>query len=420
MNFADFKKAGHLPTLVAAFLYFDFSFMVWVTLGPLMVYIAEDLSLDVSEKFTLVAIPILAGALLRIPLGACADHFGARRTAIFAQTLVICAIAGAWLFGLSSPLQIQLFGVALGVAGASFAVALPQAGRWYPPRYQGVVMGLAGAGNMGVVLDALLVPHLAVAYGWRNALGFLLIPLLCSLAYYVIAARDAPEKPAAVSKAKYAKLLRDPDCWWFMFFYFITFGGFVGLANALPLYFTLQYGVSGVAAGAMAAIVVFFGSLFRPVGGHVADRMGGVSTLAILFGIVALSYFAVAFVPATASGPGSAAGLSMLDMPAMAWLSVLLFSCGVLTLGMGNGAVFQLIPQRFGREIGIMTGIVGCAGGVGGFFLAKTLGLAKAATGSFSIGFLFFALLAFGGLLALLFIKERWRATWAAAIEARV
>ena len=420
MNFADFKKAGHLPTLVAAFLYFDFSFMVWVTLGPLMVYIAEDLALDVSQKFTLVAIPILAGALLRIPLGACADHFGARRTAIFAQTLVILAIAMAWLFGLQSPFQIQLFGIVLGVAGASFAVALPQAGRWYPPHYQGVVMGLAGAGNMGVVLDALLVPHLAVAYGWRNALGFLLIPLLCSLTYYVIAARDAPQKPAPVSLGKYAALLRDPDCWWFMFFYFITFGGFVGLANALPLYFTLQYGVSGVAAGTMAAIVVFFGSLFRPVGGHIADRMGGVVTLSILFGIVMLSYLAVSFMPATATGEGSAAGLSMMEMPMFAWLSVLLFSCGVLTLGMGNGAVFQLIPQRFGREIGIMTGIVGCAGGVGGFFLAKTLGFAKAATGSFSVGFLFYALLAFGGLLALVFIKNRWRATWAAAVAARI
>jgi NNP family nitrate/nitrite transporter-like MFS transporter len=417
MNFADFKKAGHLPTLIAAFLYFDFSFMVWVTLGPLMVYIAEDLKLGIADKFTLIAIPILSGAVLRIVLGALADHYGSRRTAIAAQALVIFAVGASWLFGLRHVWQIELLGAALGVAGASFAVALPQASRWYPPRYQGVVMGLAGAGNMGVVLDALIVPHLAQSYGWRNALGFLLIPLLFAFAVYVIAAKDAPLVPAKVTFAGYGSLLRDRDCWWFMFFYFITFGGFVGLANALPLYFSLQYGVSGVAAGVMAGVAVLFGSLFRPLGGFVADRKGGVATLTALFAVVMLAYLAVAFLP-DAAGPG--ADLTLSQMTPVAWLSVALFSAGVLTLGMGNGAVFQLIPQRFRHEIGIVTGLVGCAGGIGGFFLAKTLGFAKAATGTFSSGFLFFALLACAGLIGLTFVKDRWRSTWAATAEARV
>ena len=424
MNFRDFKKAGHLPTLIAAFLYFDFSFMVWVTLGPLMIYIARDLNLGIDQKFTLVAVPILAGAILRIVLGALADHIGGRSTALAAQTTVIAAVAFVWLFGLHDASQVEVLGAALGIAGASFAVALPQASRWYPPRYQGVVMGLAGAGNMGVVIDALLVPSLAESFGWQNAFGFLLIPLIVTLAIYALFAKDSPGATQPVTWAGYRAVLQDPDCWWFMFFYFITFGGFVGLANALPLYFTLQYHVSGIAAGVMAAVVIVFGSLFRPVGGHVADRAGGVATLTILFAIVSLAYLAAAFLPAgpapaaTAAGAESAWQLS--EMPAATWLSVLLFSGGVLSLGMGNGAVFQLIPQRFRHEIGIVTGLVGCAGGIGGFFLAKALGISKTMSGNFAAGFLLVSVLACVGLAGLTLVKQRWRNTWGAGAEARV
>jgi NNP family nitrate/nitrite transporter-like MFS transporter len=153
MKFAEFKKAGHWPTLLAAFLYFDISFMAWVALGPLIVYIVRDMNLAVDEKFTLVAIPVLAGALLRVPMGLLADLFGAKRTGIIAQIVVIAATAWVCYFGLPSKLSVEIFGLALGIGGASFAVALPQASRWYPPQYQGVVMGIAGAGNMGVVLD---------------------------------------------------------------------------------------------------------------------------------------------------------------------------------------------------------------------------------------------------------------------------
>lgn len=424
MDLRDFRKAGHLPTLIAAFLYFDFSFMVWVTLGPLMVYIAKDLNFGVDEKFTLVAVPLLAGAFLRIVLGTLADHIGGRRTALAAQAIVIAAVAAAWLLGLHGKTEVELLGIALGVAGASFAVALPQASRWYPPRYQGVVMGLAGAGNMGVVLDALVVPSLAESHGWQNAFGFLLIPLFTTLALYAAIAKDAPGAARPVTWEGYREVLRNRDCWWFMFFYFITFGGFVGLANALPLYFTLQYHVSGVAAGVMAAVVVIFGSLFRPVGGYVADRVGGIATLTVLFGIVAIAYLAAAFLPAGPAPAANAAGADsawqLSEMPAATWLSVLLFSGGVLSLGMGNGAVFQLIPQRFREEIGVVTGLVGCAGGVGGFFLARALGLSKAVTGNFAAGFLFVSILACIGLAGLLLVKQRWRTTWGAEVEACV
>jgi MFS transporter, NNP family, nitrate/nitrite transporter len=424
VKLSDLKKSGHWPTLLSSFLYFDFSFMTWVTLGPLMVYIAKTLNIAVADRFSLVAIPILAGAILRVPLGISCDHFGAKATGITAQLVVIAGVAYAAYFGLNSPTQVELLGVVLGVAGASFAVALPQASKWYPPQYQGIVMGIAGAGNIGTALDALIIPSIAEKYGWQIGIGALLIPLIPTLIFYALVSKEAPVPRNPVTWAKYKAVLSDKDSLWFMFFYFITFGGFSGLANSLSLYFTIQYHVSGVAAGLMVAIVVAFGSFFRPIGGAVSDRIGGIRTLQILFAIVTVAYFAAAFLPAgpapANAGTAVVAGWSFSDLPTQAVAGLLLFSVGVLSLGMGNGAVFQLIPQRFKGEIGVMTGLVGCFGGIGGFFLAQALGKSKALTGDFSAGFLFFSALVLAGLVSLFVVKKRWRTTWGAASGARI
>ncbi len=424
MNFKAFKQAGHWPTLLASFLYFDFSFMTWVTLGPLVVYIAAELHIPVAEKFTLVAIPVLAGAILRVPMGIFCDQFGAKITGSIAQLIVIAGIAYTWSFGLHSSLEVKLLGIILGLAGASFAVALPQAGRWYPPEYQGVVMGIAGAGNVGTVLDALFIPSIAEHFGWQNAIGTLLIPLIPTFLFYVVFSKEAPNSRNPVSLTRYKAIFSDPDSWWFMFFYSLTFGGFVGLANSLPLYFTIQYHVSGVTAGLMSAVVVTCGSVFRPIGGMVADRIGGIRTLSILFAIVSITYVAASFMPGgpapTTVGADKVAGWGITELPGIAWGSVLLFSTGVLCLGMGNGAVFQLLPQRFRKEIGTMTGLVGCFGGIGGFFLAMALGTSKSVTGDFMTAFLFFALLVALGLWAVTGVKKRWRTTWGAVSGARI
>ncbi len=426
MNWREFKQAGHWPTLLAAFLYFDISFMVWVVLGPLSLYLTQDLGLTIEEKFTIVAIPILCGALLRVPMGTLADHIGPKRAGQLGQLVVMAGMLYAWLWGLHSKLEVEIFGIVLGVAGASFAVALPQASRWYPPKYQGMVMGIAGAGNMGVVLDSMLVPWFAETYGWQSVFGFFLIPLLIVFVLYSWMAKDAPDKRAAVTLANYGAVLKDVDTWWFMFFYSITFGGFVGLGNALPLYFTHWYHTSGVAAGMMVAIIVFAGSMFRPVGGWLADRIGGIRALQILFSLVAVSYLAIAFLPegpapaASVISTAKVAGWGLMELPAVAWMAVLVFFVGAMALGMGNGSVFQLVPLRFRHEIGVITGLVGAAGGIGGFFLAKSLGWSKGMTGGFAVGFWIFAGLALLGLFGLVSVKKRWRTTWGAVSGARV
>lgn len=426
MDYQDFRRTGHWPTLLSAFLYFDVSFMVWVVLGPLALYITQDLALGVEEKFGIVAIPILFGAALRVPLGVLADEIGPKRAGQVGQLVVMAGLAYAWLAGLNTKLEVELLGVVLGVAGASFAVALPQASRWYPPRYQGVVLGIAGAGNMGVVLDAMLVPWLAERFGLQAVFGVLLIPVAIVFLLYSWMAKDAPDRPEPVTLKSYTLVLTDHDTWWFMFFYSITFGGFVGLSSALPLYFTQWYHASGIAAGMMVAIVVFAGSLFRPVGGWLADRIGGIRTLQMLFAVVALMYLTIALMPEGPRPDGDAmslskvGGWSLFELPGVAWGAVAIFFVGAMALGMGNGSVFQLVPLRFRREMGVMTGLVGAAGGIGGFFLARALGWSKGLTGEFALGFVVFSGLALVGLAGLVLVKSRWRTTWGAVSGARV
>jgi MFS transporter, NNP family, nitrate/nitrite transporter len=191
MKISDIRSSGHWPTLLTSFLYFDVSFMIWTLLGPLGVQIGESLRLSAEQKGMMVAVPILAGAILRLVLGVTVDHIGAKNTGVIAQLIVIAGLAYAWLVGLHGYLATLLMGLILGFAGASFAVALPQAGRWYPPNMQGMVMGLAGAGNIGSVLDGLFAPRIAAAFGWQNVFGLATIPAALVLAIYVIFSREA-------------------------------------------------------------------------------------------------------------------------------------------------------------------------------------------------------------------------------------
>jgi NNP family nitrate/nitrite transporter-like MFS transporter len=391
-----FFKAGHAPTLLAAFFYFDMSFMVWVMLGPLGVQIANDLHLDAGQKGLMVAVPLLAGAVLRVVNGVLVDRIGPKATGLIGQAIVIVGLVCAWYLGVHSFGQILALGVVLGVAGSSFAVALPLASRWYPPQYQGIALGIAGAGNSGTVFAALFAPGLAVAFGWINVVGMAAIPLAIALIVYIVCAKDAPNPPPAKGLLEYLSVLRIGDAWWFMFFYSVTFGGFSGLASSLTIYFNADYGLSPVTAGYFTAAAVLAGSLMRPVGGALADRIGGIRALSFM-------YVAAA----------TALAIASFHLP-QAWMALVFFVAGMLALGMGNGAVFQLVPQRFRHEIGVMTGLVGMTGGIGGFYLASSLGYSKQLTGSYQFGLLLFAVLAMVALAGLTIIKGRWRTTWGA------
>jgi NNP family nitrate/nitrite transporter-like MFS transporter len=388
-----FLKAGHFGTLISAFLYFDVSFMVWVMIGALGTYIAEDFSLSPTQKGLLVAVPILGGSLLRLPLGMAADFFGPKKTGTVGLVLTLAPLFWAWLGG-SSLEQMLFIGLMLGIAGASFAVALPMASRCYPPRYQGLVMGIAGAGNSGTVIAALFAPRLAERIGWHAVFGVATLPILLTLGIFLFAAKEQPIEQSRQRFGHYLSVLREPDTWWFSLFYMVTFGGFVGLASFLNLFFHDQYGVGKVAAGSLTALCVFAGSFFRPVGGFLADRSGGIRTLLALYAIVAGVMFFLS------------------QLPALPWTVAILF-VGMGALGMGNGAVFQIVPQRFPKELGVVTGLVGAAGGVGGFFLPFLLGVSKDLTGSYGLGFGCLTAGAFACMTLLAYVQREWRRDWA-------
>ncbi len=425
MKLGELKTAGHLPTLLAAFLYFDFSFMVWTMLGPLATEISESLAqhgfvLDANQKATLLAIPILSGAILRIVLGFFVDKFGPKKTALAAQAIVIASLFYGYFRGESITYgELLMVAFGLGFAGASFAVALPQAGQWYPPRLQGLVLGLAGAGNIGVVLDFLFAPKIAEYWGWQAV--FLVGGVLSTFIFvmYAIMAKDAPPsvyKPNPKKISDYLKLLRDKDTWWFSLFYAVSFGGFVGFANYMKVYLMNTYQVDmsafgaqylgeenvKVVAGYFGALCIFAGAVLRPVGGGIADKLGGVKSLYIFFGAVAL----LAVVNATL----------VHDF----YLAILVLFLIMAALGMANGAVFQLVPQRFGKDMGIMTGIVGCAGGLGGTALIKTLGWSKEAFGGYAAGFFLFAGVVALALVGISLVKTRWRTTWGMSAGGRI
>ena len=392
----DFFKAGHSPTLFSAFLYFDMSFMVWVLLGALGVQIAKSLGLTPAEKGFMVAVPILAGAALRLVNGVLVDRIGPKKTGTVAQLIVIFGLLAAFLLHVNSYGGVLALGIVLGMAGASFAVALPLASRWYPPKYQGIALGIAGAGNSGTVFASLFAPTLAKMFGWTAVFGIVAIPLIITFVVYQFLAKDAPDQPPAKTMAQYLAIFKQSDAWWFMFFYGVTFGGFVGLSSSLNIYFNAEYGLEPVVAGFFTAACVFAGSLVRPVGGGLADRIGGIRTLSIMYSVAAVALVVLSF-----------------KMPSV-WQTLFILIIGMGALGMGNGAVFQLVPQRFRNEMGVMTGLVGMCGGVGGFYLAASLGLAKQITGSYQIGLIGFACLAVIALGGLTLVKARWRGTWQA------
>jgi NNP family nitrate/nitrite transporter-like MFS transporter len=251
-------------------------------------------------------------------------------------------------------------------------------------------MGIAGAGNSGTALATFFGPRLAATIGWQGVFGLALIPIALTLGVFYLLAKDSPNQPAPKPLREYGGVLRHVDTWWFCLFYSVTFGGFVGLASFLNSFFCIQYALDPVDAGTFTTLCVLAGSFLRPVGGYMADHFGGIRMLTLLY-----------------VGVGAAL-LGQAIMPPL-WAAVGLLFLAMGLLGMGNGAVFQLVPQRFPKEIGVISGIVGAAGGIGGFFLPTVLGSLKHWTDSFAGGFALFALGCLASAAVLMAVSRTWQ-----------
>jgi len=392
-GFKSFLKTGHAPTLFASFLYFDFCFAIWVLNGAMAPFISESFNLSAAQKGFMVSVPILAGALMRFPLGVLSQYIGRKNAAMVEMGLIVLALAFGYFF-VNSYDGVLAMGVLLGIAGASFGVALSLGSGWFPPKYKGLAMGIAGAGNSGTVLAVLFAPPLAAKFGWSTVYGLAACTMLLPMAVMWFAAKEPPDREHQTFREHIACLF-EKDGWAFSLIYIITFGGFIGLASFLPTYFYDQFKVTKVEAGQLTMLATLMGSAVRVVGGYISDRIGGINTLT---GVLILT--AVTLVLCGLAGNSVA-------------LTTLLFMLCFAALGAGNGALFQLVPLRWPLTTAVAGSMIGEIGALGGGFLPNAMGQSKQLTGTYLWGFVSFAVLALVMLGMLRLVQIRWTRTWA-------
>lgn len=392
-DYKAFMRSGHVPTLLASFLYFDFTFAIWVLNGAMAPFISETFNLTPAQKGFMISVPILAGALMRFPLGVLAQYIGRKNAAMTEMGLIILALLFGYHF-VDTHDRVLAMGVLLGIAGGSFGIALSLGSGWFPPRYKGLAMGIAGAGNSGTVLAVLFAPPLATRYGWQTVYGLAAATMVLPMIVMAIAAKEPPDREHQ-SFREHIACLFEKDGWAFSLIYVITFGGFIGLANFLPTYFYDQFKVTKIEAGQLTMLATLMGSATRVLGGHVSDRWGGVNTLTAVLALVI-----VTLVICGTMGQHLA-------------LTTLLFMLCFAALGAGNGALFQLVPLRWPLSTAVAGSMIGELGALGGGFIPNAMGLSKQHQGTYFYGFLAFAVLGVGVLMMMRIMQLRWTRTWA-------
>ncbi len=325
---------------------FAFCFAVFGSLSAMMPIISKQMHLSPVQKSVAVALPVLLGSLGRIPLGMLTDRFGGRVVFSF---VMLFSVIPAFLMGTALDYQrLLIYGFFIGIALASFSVGVGFVSGWYSAEQQGSALGIYGAGNIGQSFAAFGSPFIAAAVGFRW--GFWTFGILLSiwLLLFVLLARDAPRRVAIKSFRDTVRPLSDSRSWVLSLYYFLTFGGFVAMAIYLPIFLTEIFKLTPQDAGMRTAGFVVLATLMRPVGGTLADKVGGRTILKWVF-------------------PATALMAIFLACPMM-----VTFTIGALgmaaAIGLGNGAVFKLVPQYFPDSVGSVTGLVGAAGGLGGFF----------------------------------------------------
>ncbi len=359
---------------------FALCFAVFGSLSAMMPVLKKEFHLAPVQASIAMAIPVLLGSLGRIPLGLLADRMGGRK--IFIWTMVL-SIAAALLMGkVDTYSQLLVFGFFTGIALASFSVGVAFVSGWYPPEKQGFALGVYGAGNVGQSLAAFGAPLVFAYAGFRNTFWSFAALLAVWCVLFIVYAKDAPRTARPKSFLQMVQPLSQKMSWVLSFFYFLTFGGFVAMSIYLPMFLTELFKLTPQDAGFRTAGFVLLATLMRPVGGSLSDKVGGTTILLWIFPFVAAMALLMTLqtmVPFTIGALGMAAAI-----------------------GLGNGAVFKLVPQYFPQSVGAVTGLVGAMGGLGGFFPPLALGIIRQQTGSFFWGFVLLAVFA---LLCLAVVK---------------
>jgi NNP family nitrate/nitrite transporter-like MFS transporter len=361
------RSRAAIANLVLATIAFALCFTAWSLIAPFAKSFKHDLGLDYTEALLLTAIPVVLGSLARVPLGILTDRYGGRL--VFSLLLAVSAVPSV-LFGYASAYWALLcVGFLLGVAGASFAVGVPFVAGWFTPERQGFALGVYGVGNIGTAIAFFGAPPVANHWG-RSTVGWVTgIALVAGAALFYLLARNAPgeRRPAG-----YGAVLRSGwRLYRLAFFYFITFGGFVAMGFLLPTLLQDWFGYSKGEASARAAGFIIAATLARPVGGWVSDRVGAVPVLVLAFAGIAVDAAVLA---------------ALAPDPRIVPVTIASLSLGAF-LGSGSGAVFKIVPGEFPANPGAAAGVVGAAGGLGGFFPPIYVGLVKDAEGTYTYGF---------------------------------
>jgi MFS transporter, NNP family, nitrate/nitrite transporter len=393
-GFRTFLKNGHAPTLGAAFFYFACSCCIWVMNGAMAPFISETYHLTPAQKGVMLSIPIFAGAFMRFPLGILAQYVGRKNATLIEMVMIMVALLFGYFY-VTSYGSLLAMGVLLGIAGASFGVALSLGSGSFPAKYKGLAMGLVGAGNVGTAVSVLVAPALAQAYGWQSVYGFAAVFMLLPLGAMVFFAQEPPDVDKHATFREHIACLFEKDGWAFSIIYAVTFGGFIGLATFLPSYYYDQFGVSKVQAGQLSMLAAFMGAAVRVFGGWISDHWGGVNTLTAVLVVVSVTLVLC--------------GLASSSLVATTLLFMLCFAA----LGAGNGALFQLVPLRWPLATAVAGSMIGEVGALGGGLIPNAMGLSKQYTGTYLWGFVGFAVCAAVVLLMLRSMQIRWTRTWA-------
>lgn len=358
---------------------FALCFTAWSLIAPFAKTFKRDLGLDYTEALLLTAIPVVLGSLLRVPLGILTDRVGGRL--VFSGLLAFSALP-AVLFGYAHAYWALLcVGFLLGITGASFAVGVPFVAGWYGRERQGFALGVYGVGNIGTAIAFFGAPPVSNHWGQATVGWVTGIALLFGAALFYLLARNAPTSGAP---ADYGAVLRGGwRLYRLAFFYFITFGGFVAMGFLLPTLLQDWFGYSKSTAGARAAGFIIAATVARPVGGWIADRAGAVPVLVLCFAGIAIDAAVLA---------------TLAPVPRIVPVSIACLTLGCF-LGAGSGAVFKIVPGEFPDNPGAAAGVVGAAGGLGGFFPPIYVGLVKDAQGTYTYGFVGLLVFVLGCLL---------------------
>lgn len=366
------SQPGNIRVLVVTTLAFTVCFAVWMMFGVIGIPIRTDLGLNSTEFGLLTATPILTGALFRLPLGIWTDRFGGR--IVMFVLLLVCAIP-VWASSRASMLwQFLALGLALGLVGAAFAVGTPYVARFFPKERRGFAMGFFGAGTVGAALNMFVAPWLIANFGWPSVPRVYAIALvITAVLFWILSEPDPGTGKAGVSITEQLGVLRDPRVWKYCQYYSIVFGGFTALSSWMPQYFTSEYGLTLTYAALLAACFSLPGGVLRAFGGWLSDRFGAHSvTWWVLWTawicLFLLSYPRSELIVHTIDGPKGFA----LSVPLFGFIA-LLFALGV-SFACGMASTFKYIGDDFPDSIGIVSGIVGLAGGLGGFLLPILFG----------------------------------------------